>query len=97
MTRPMTEAMDRTLNGLTASQRRIVVKLAAETCQASPDGLLSRLLHGLAVEVLSMQSDEAQVLHALSSDPDPVLEQMDARHPYPMADGPAITFDPDAS
>ena len=94
MTRPMTHALDSELNALTASERRVLLQLAADM-----DGplLLARVIRGFAAEVRVMELVEAETLHALALDRLVDLDVADARHPYPPTDpAKVIFFDPDA-
>lgn len=90
----MTNAMTKFLGSLDAPDRRTLTKMSAEM---DGDSLLSRMLRAVAVEVAVLQLDEAETLHQLEVDRVAELDEVDRRHPYPPASGPAVTFDPDAA
>jgi hypothetical protein len=89
--RVMTGALERALNALSGVERRALIALAGD------DGLtisapLRSVLWGLRVELLADAAREADVLAALAADELPELGRHDP--PLPVADGPALTFDP---
>ena len=93
--RPMTHALDAELNALTASERRMILQLAADM-EGSPL-LLARVICGFAAEVRVMELVEQETLHALALDRLVDLDVVDARHPYPPTDpAKVVFFDPDA-
>ncbi len=93
MNRPTTNAVPDALGRLSASDRRALHKVAREPM--SP--FLGPLLRALSTELRGLELYEAQTLRDLALEELAELEEIDAKHPYPPANGPAVTFDPDAA
>ena len=92
-TRPMTTALRTALDGLAASERRALQRMALEL---PAETHMARIVHGIAAELHVQDLAEQEVLTALARDHAADLEEFDARHPYPLPD-PSMVFtcDPD--
>lgn len=74
MARPMTRKLAEALDGLSASNRRVLRRLAHEQQSST---WLGRLLDGLAAECAQMELDEMEVLAALEADRRADLDRID--------------------
>ena len=87
MTRPMTLALDGLLNSMSASDRRVLHRMSAET--AGQTTMMSRLLRAFALEVRVLELDEDAVLRRMALERQADLDARGTRVDPPAQDGPA--------
>ena len=96
MTRTMRPALTAFLDGLSASDRRIVLALVGE----SADPFLNRLLHAVATEIRQDQLVEDEMVRRLEAEHRAHVEELAEGAVWPNGtpgwpSGPAAWFDPD--
>lgn len=77
MSRQMTAGLEKALNSLSLTERKIVVKLAKDTNVPMSDPLRTVLL-GVAIELLAIRAQESAILAGLEPDVSADRDDLDA-------------------